>query len=77
MSLKITSQATSTLSGFTAYHTGHSDDDKGNGEQLSHIEGHSCLEIDLVGLRVFDEEAERENQRENEAKVKTAADFFS
>ena len=44
---------------------------------MSHVEGHSSLEIDLVGLRVFDEEAERENQREDEAKVKTAADFFS
>ena len=59
---------------FSTHHARHSDDDEGNGEQLSHIEGHSCLEIDLVGLRVFDEEAERENQREDEAKVKTAAD---
>lgn len=62
---------------FSTHHARHTDDDEGNGEQLSHVEGHSCLEIDLVGLRVFDEEAERENQRENEAKVKTAADFFS
>lgn len=62
---------------FSTHHTRHSDDDEGHGEQLSHVEGHSSLEIDLVGLRVFDEEAERENQREDEAKVKTAADFFS
>lgn len=62
---------------FSTHHTRHSDDDEGHGEQLAHVEGHSSLEIDLVGLRVFDEEAERENQRENEAKIKTAADFFS
>lgn len=62
---------------FSTHHARHSDNDEGNGEQLSHVEGHSSLEIDLVGFRVFDEEAERENQRENEAKVKTAADFFS
>ena len=39
---------------------------------MSHVERHSCLEIDLVGLRVFDEEAEGENQREDEAEEETA-----
>ena len=39
-------------------HTSHTDDDKGNGENLSHIEWQACLKGFLYLLGVFDEEAE-------------------
>ena len=49
------------------YHAGHADDDEGNRKQLAHVEQHTCLEVHLIGLRVLDEVAEREDERQHQS----------
>ena len=57
-------------------HAGDADDDKGNREQLAHIERHTSLEVNLYILRIFDEEAEREDERQHEPEEESASDGF-
>ena len=57
-------------------HAGDADDDEGNREKLAHIEGHTSLEVNLYILRVFDEEAEREDERQHEPEEESTSDGF-
>ena len=57
-------------------HAGNADDDEGNREQLAHIERHTCFEINLYILCVFDEEAEREDERQHEPEEESTSDGF-
>ena len=60
----------------SSYHTGYADDDEGNREQLPHIERHTCFEVNLYILRVFDEEAECEDEGQHEPEEESATHGF-
>ena len=47
---------------FSTSHAGNAKDDEWNAQQLSHVENHARLEVNLYILGVFYEEAERENE---------------
>ena len=56
---------------FASPHTGYAEDDEGYAEQLSHVEHHALLEVDLVLFGELDEEAGSENQCEAEPEEET------
>ena len=55
-------------------HAPNAQQDEGKGEELSHVEGHGLLEIDLLFLQELDEEAEGEDGGEAEAEIEAGAD---
>ena len=59
-----------------SYHTDDANYDKGNGEDLSHIDRQGSLEALLYLLGVLDEEAEGEDIRQAEAKVPASANLL-
>ena len=58
-----------TLHFLRPYHAVHADDDEGNGENLSHVDGQGGLEGFLNLLGVLNEEAEGEDIGQTEAKI--------
>ena len=50
-------------------HAVHAEDDKRDGEYLTHIDGQRCLEGFLYLLGVLDEETEGEDIRQTEAEI--------
>jgi len=58
------------------YHTVDTDDDEGDGEDLSHVDGQGGLEGFLKLLRVLYQETEGEDVRQTEAEVPARADFL-
>lgn len=53
------------------------DGDERYGEQLAHVEKHARLEVDLYVLGVFDEEAEREDERQTESEIESCAHLLA
>lgn len=45
---------------FASHHAVESQQDKGDAEQLAHVEEHGCLEVDLILLGELDEYARKE-----------------
>ena len=56
---------------FGPFHAPHAEDDEGNAEQLTHIEGQRVLEVHLIDLQKLHKEAESEDIGEAEAEVET------
>ena len=61
---------------FSSDHTENSDNDEGDAEQLSHIEGQAVLEIHLIDFGEFNEETSCENQREAQTEEKAGTHFL-
>ena len=60
----------------TSPHAPKAEEDEGNTEDLTHIEEHSVLEIDLVLLSVFDKDAGSEDEEEAEAEEESRANLL-
>lgn len=60
----------------TPPYTPEAEEDEGDAEQLTHVEEHAVLEIDLVLLGVLDEDAGGEDEEEAEAEEETRADLL-
>jgi hypothetical protein len=58
-----------------SYHADNTNDNEGDGEYLSHVDGQRGLEGFLYFLGVFDEEAEREDVCQTETEVPAGAYF--
>ena len=54
-------------------HAPAAEEDEGEAEELSHVEDHAALEIDLLFLEELDEEAEGEDGGEAVAEVEAGA----
>jgi len=61
---------------FASNHTIKSDNDERDAEQLSHIERHRTLEVNLVFFEKFNEEPENEDGCKAEPEEESRTDFF-
>ena len=57
-------------------HAVHAEDDKRDGENLTHIDGQRCLEGFLYLLGVLDKETEGEDIRQTEAEIPACANLL-